>query len=414
MLANSEIHPTPLEVKPRPGAKPNSRKLLVSVILRNMNILLIANYLPDQQQSMRRFAAVLESSLVELGHSVRVVRPKLVVGKAQQSGGGLGKWLGYLDKFVLFPRELRKSLPWADIVHICDHSNSLYIPLLKDRSHVVTCHDMLAIRSARGEISHQSTGWTGRIFQILIAHFLNQAQHVACVSHETQKDLLRICKGLENRTSVISNGLNYPYSPMPQEEASARLRHMNVPTQEPFMLHVGGNHWYKNRLGVLKIFSRIREEARDLKLITVGQEWSREMREFSGVNSLGECVIELPEISNEDLRALYSTAECLLFPSFREGFGWPLIEAQACACPVITSNRPPMNYIAGDAAIYIDPEDSEAAAATILKSFDTLGSRRGASLQNARRFESSSMVSKYLDLYERLAPTAPQATLSVV
>jgi len=374
-----------------------------------MNILLIANYLPDQQQSMQRFAAVLESSLIELGHAVRIARPKSTVGKAQQSGRGLEKWLGYLDKFVFFLPELRKSLGWADIVHICDHSNSLYVPFLKDRPHLVTCHDMLAIRSARGEISHQSAGWTGRIFQRLIAHFLNQARHVACVSDETQKDLLQICKRLENRTSVVSNGLNYPYSPMSHDEASFRLRHMNVPAQQPFMLHVGANHWYKNRLGVLKIFSRIRQEgARDLKLIMVGQEWSSDMCEFYRASSLGESVIELPEISNEDLRALYSTAECLLFPSFHEGFGWPLVEAQACACPVITSNRPPMTSVAGDAAIYIDPEDCESAAATILKSLDTLGGRREASLQNARRFKASTMASKYLESYAKLAPTARQ------
>ena len=380
-----------------------------------MNILLIANYLPDQQQSMQRFTAILESSLMELGHAVRIARPKSAVGKAQQSGRGLEKWLGYLDKFVFFLPELRQSLAWADIVHICDHSNSLYVPFLKDRPHLVTCHDMLAIRAARGEISQHKTGWTGKILQRLIAHFLSRAQHVACVSDETQRELSRICKRLENRTSVVNNGLNYPYSPMPDDEACARLRHMNVPTQEPFMLHVGGNHWYKNRLGVLKIFSRIRQEAaRDLKLIMVGQEWPRGMCEFSRANSLGESVIALLEISNEDLRALYSKAECLLFPSFHEGFGWPLVEAQACGCPVITSNRPPMNYIAGDAAIYIDPEDCESAAATITKSLDTLDGRREASLQNARRFKSSTMASKYLELYEKLAPTARQATCSVV
>ena len=380
-----------------------------------MNILLIANYMPDQQPSMQRFGAVLESSLIELGYAVRVVRPKSVVGKARQSGSGLGKWLGYLDKFVFFPPELRKSLAWADIVHICDHSNSLYVPFLKDHPHLVTCHDVFAIRTARGEISHYSPGWTGKIYQKLIAHFLNRARYVACVSDQTQKELVQICKGLENRTSVVNNGLNYPYSPMPREETFARLRRMNVPTQQPFMLHVGGNQWYKNRLGVLKIFSRLRQEATPVqRLVMVGKEWTIEMCEFSRDNSLGESVIELPEISNEDLRALYSTAECLLFPSFQEGFGWPVIEAQACGCPVITSDRPPMNYIAGDAAIYIDPEDCEAAAATILKSLDTLGGRREASLQNARRFKSSTMASKYVELYEKLAPTARQATCSVV
>ena len=51
----------------------------------------------------------------------------------------------------------------------------------------------------------------------------------------------------------------------------------------------------------------------------------------------------------------------MLFPSFQEGLGWPILEAQACGCPVATSGRSPMNEVGGDAAIYIDP-DSPASA----------------------------------------------------
>ena len=76
-------------------------------------------------------------------------------------------------------------------------------------------------------------------------------------------------------------------------------------------------------------------------------------------------VIEVVEPSDEDLRSLYSGAAALLFPSLYEGFGWPLIEAQSCGCPVITSNRSPMTEVAGSAALYIDPANESAAAALI-------------------------------------------------
>ena len=102
-----------------------------------------------------------------------------------------------------------------------------------------------------------------------------------------------------------------------------------------------------------------------------GAPWSEKMRNFVTANNLGGGVIEIVDPSNEDLRSLYSGAAALLFPSLYEGFGWPLIEAQSCGCPVITSNRPPMTEVAADAALYIDPANESEAAAFIAANLDS-------------------------------------------
>ena len=91
-----------------------------------MRIVLLANYEPDAQQSMLRFGAMLEAGLTARGHEVRVVRPRKVFGR--RASGGLAKWLGYLDKYVVFPRALRLHAADADVVHVVDHSNALYVP----------------------------------------------------------------------------------------------------------------------------------------------------------------------------------------------------------------------------------------------------------------------------------------------
>ena len=193
-----------------------------------MKVLLLGNYVNDGQESMQRFAAFMAQGLTQAGHEVRLLRPPSIVGQLRPSARRLGKWLGYVDKFGSFPLVLRSAIKRADLVHICDHSNSFYTKYLKSVPHLVTCHDLLAIRSALGEIPQNQTGWTGRQLQRLILEGLTAAQHVACVSEATRRDLLRIAGIPERRVSRVYNSLNYPYSPMEEHEAASRLRKLHM------------------------------------------------------------------------------------------------------------------------------------------------------------------------------------------
>src|SRR4051794_27714621 len=100
---------------------------------------------------MQRFAGLLRDGVKNSGHSVRLITPDAVIGRLKPSATGIGKWLGYVDRFALFRKTLRSEVVWADVTHICDHGNAVYVPWLSGRPHVVTCHDALAMRSALGE-----------------------------------------------------------------------------------------------------------------------------------------------------------------------------------------------------------------------------------------------------------------------
>lgn len=369
-----------------------------------MKALLISNYLPDEQESMQRFAAMMSRGIVEAGHEVRVCRPPSFLGRLCPPGSGTGKWLGYIDKFGAFPSILNEAIKWADVVHICDHSNAVYVDYLGSIPHVVTCHDLLAIRSALGEIPQNRTGWTGRQLQRLIRGGLSKAQHIVCVSDATRRDLLRLVDISECRVSRSYNALNYPYSRMEAREAECLLRRFPIDMNRPFLLHVGGNQWYKNRLGVLQMFFHVRQLAvgRKLQLVMAGKPWTTEMRLFVVEHGISDVTFELTGVANEDLRALYSTAAVMLFPSHQEGFGWPIVEAQACGCPVVTSKRSPMDEVGGTAAIYVDPDDPKSAAAVVERALDLAPGMREASMLNATRFSESSMIEDYLSLYDRV------------
>ena len=164
---------------------------------------------------------------------------------------------------------------------------------------------------------------------------------------------------------------------------------------------MGGNQWYKNRIGVLKIVLHLRkyERFRHVKLVMAGKPWTEAMRVFCRKYALGD-VIEFVSPSNEQMRALYSGALAFLFPSLEEGFGWPVLEAQACGCPVITSDRPPMTEIAGRGAILINPENAAAAAQIIDARIVEAESLRLAGWENLKRFAIDDVMKRYNDVYE--------------
>jgi glycosyltransferase involved in cell wall biosynthesis len=374
----------------------------------NLRILLIANFKPDRQESMARFCELVRCGMARNGDDIDVLRPEPVFTRLLPDAARAQKWLGYIDKFLLFPFVLRRAVKSYEMIHICDHSNSMYTRFLRGKPSVVTCHDLLAVRSALGEIPENPTGWSGRVLQRSILRGLQRAHFIVCVSEETKRDLLRLTRREAGLTSCVHNGLNYPYSPMRTVEAQERVRPLLADQSasgvtRPFFLHVGGNQWYKNRLGVLKIFACLRErrEFSRRRLVMVGKPFTAEMRSLVASRGLSGDVVELTSLPNEDLRALYSLAEGLLFPSLAEGFGWPIVEAQACGCPVFTTNRPPMNEIGGAAALYFDPGDPNGAAAAIGGGIGQRGRMAEQGLENAKRFGAEGMLRVYREIYAR-------------
>ena len=218
-------------------------------------VILVGNS-DEFQFSMKLFPEMLLRLLEERGVPALLIRPKTVLGKIAPWVGPLGKWLFYVDKFLLFPLHLKSVLRREGgegvIVHVCDHSNGMYLHALANVPNVITCHDMMPMRSALGEIPQNPTSRTGKIFQRLILRGLKTAQFVVCVSTATQREFLRLADFSEQKTRIVFNCLNYPYTPMPVSKAHGKVAAL-IGGSAPFLLHVGGDAWYKNRAGMLKM-----------------------------------------------------------------------------------------------------------------------------------------------------------------
>ena len=327
-----------------------------------MKMLLGGNYEADAQHSMGRFCAMLSRGLKEEGIETEVIKPAVALGRIFRN-----KWAGYFDKYVLFWFVLRRAVAarpgW--VVHILDQGNGIWAGWLGGHC-VVTGHDLLAIRAARGEFRNRRTGWTGRIFQRLILRGLRKGARIVCVSDATRRDAERLI----GPCVIIANGLEEKWQPMDLPNAG-------------HLLHVGGDTWYKNRPAVARVFEELRSKY-PVTLVTVGPR---------------------DHLTDEELRELYATAGLLLFPSLEEGFGWPIIEAQACGCPVVTTRRAPMTETGGDAAIYCEEGEWARGAAAVLE-MDELQRRElvAKGMENARRFSVKKMAQAYLEFYKQAWP----------
>ena len=370
-------------------------------------VLLIGNYSADQQQSMQRFNTMMLQGLNAAGIDAELIKPQPLLGKFRAAGRFIAKWLGYIDKYVFFPFHLcRKLAVRPEIVHVCDHSNAVYVKRCAGARVLVTCHDLLAVRGGLGEQTDSPASITGRILQRWILSGLRRANALVCVSRATARDVERLvdrATGLP-QISDVRLGLNYPYRKLEPEVARARLaRIAGVDLDLPFVLHVGSNARRKNREGVLRIFSRCREKWNG-QLIFAGDLLGPQFRSLASALGISDRVIQVENPADEILEALYNCALALLYPSRFEGFGWPVIEAQACGCPVVCSNAGPIPEAAGDAGLFHDVDDEAGFAADLLRL--TNRTEREAwsekSLRNAERFSTDQMIAQYIDIYRQL------------
>jgi len=368
-----------------------------------VDVLLVGNYSFDHQTSMRLFAQMLESGLRERGLQVALTIPPAVLFPKTNRNDGFWKWVGYLNKFVFFPPVLWWRARHANIVHICDHSNAIYVRSLARVPHIVTCHDVIAIRAALTTKGAWRVRWSGRILQRIIMSGLARARRIVCVSALTSEQLLELLPELAHRVEVIPNGLNFPFRQLPALQARLLLEEIGADDTQ-FFLHVGSGHVRKNRAQVVRIFARLLELdlALQQNLIFVGGAPNEDIRDLIVQLKLSGRVRMLSAVNDEQLCALYSVATGLIYPSILEGFGWPVIEAQACGCPVFCSDLRPMTDIAKDSAIFFNPSDVDAAALKILDALKDTKQLVEAGFANAEKFSCQAMVDAYLHAYECL------------
>jgi glycosyltransferase involved in cell wall biosynthesis len=292
----------------------------------------------------------------------------------------------------------RAALGGARIVHAPGGTSA---PVLRRGRVVMTLHDVAPSRHPEWLPSARSRWYWGH----WVPRTARLADAVLVPSLATRRDLIELIGVEARRIHVVPLACALDVEPPPEMREIAAVRHrLGLP--ERYLLYVGT---IDRRKDLPTLLAALREIDTAVALAVAGTV-IRGRTDFSGRVErlgLGSRVRLLGYVPAAELRALYRGASMLVYPSFYEGFGLPVLEAMASGTPVVTYRLTSLPEVAGDAAVLLDPPVSPAMlAAAITRVLEDPAVRVelvGRGLEQAKRFSWRTAARLTLDVYEALA-----------
>jgi glycosyltransferase involved in cell wall biosynthesis len=205
------------------------------------------------------------------------------------------------------------------------------------------------------------------------------------------------------KISLIYEAVDHDiFKPGDRQDARAHIAGYGI--MRPFVLFVSSLWRYKNCDGLLRAWRIARDELGGRQLVILGAErdeqYSAELHSLVADLGIADDVVFVGAVENAETARFYQAADLLVYPSFNETFGLPILEAMACACPVVTSNITSMPEIAGGAALLADPYDPCSIARSMVDAVGPVASQlRTEGLDRARQFNWGAIAEATLDAY---------------
>lgn len=205
---------------------------------------------------------------------------------------------------------------------------------------VTTIHDLVPLRFP--DISHPKIV---SVHKRRLEWVKKEVDRIIAVSEFTKKEIVEVMDIDPAKIVVIPEAADTIFRPASQSQIEQVIKKYNL--DKPYLLVVGSDP-RKNLPRIIEACKSLKTEI-DLDLVVIGRPWN---------NALGQKAKFLGYVERGDMPALYSGARTLVYTSIYEGFGLPILEAMSCDCPVVTSNLSSMPEVAGDAAFFVDPNNS--------------------------------------------------------
>ena len=317
-------------------------------------------------------------------------------------------------KGVFYPYWEQFSLPRAARKAGCDllHCTSNTAPLNTSIPLVVTLHDIIYMESSYLKIIKGSGTLYQKIGNIyrrmVVPRIIKTSKRIITVSHFEKKRIGQFFKITEDdRLTAVYNGVSEHFKPVLDKSELDRVK-TKYKLPDHFFFFLGNTDPKKNTRGTLIAFSDyLKITGSDKKLVMLDYdraELEKLLIEI-GDKALIDSIILTGYVINSDLPAIYCQCEVFLYPSLRESFGIPMLEAMACGVPVITSNTSSMPEIAGDAALIIDPFKPEEIMEAMIKLSNDLvlrGLLIEKGFKQSALFSWKSMAQNILEIYREI------------
>jgi glycosyltransferase involved in cell wall biosynthesis len=295
---------------------------------------LLSRFYPDNKYKL---FAPKQTNLYILPHSAEIITPKTLFYKYFNSYWRLRK----VDKLLKCNN--------IEIFHGLSHVLPLGIEKTGIPS-VLTIHDLIFLR-----FPEYYKKIDRKMYQSIYLSSCMRATKIIAISNQTKADLIHFF-GIEPcKIEVIYQSCNNHFYEKVIDEVKLSVQSkFNLPRK--FILSVGTIERRKNQLSLLKA---VVKEQLDTTVVILGRptEYINELYQFINKSGIQKQVIFLHNTTIEELQAIYQIAQVMVYPSFFEGFGLPVLESQASGCPVITSNISSLPEAGGEGALYINPTD---------------------------------------------------------
>ena len=265
---------------------------------------------------------------------------------------------------------------------------------------VVVVHD-LAFEKVPQYVQDQNV----RFLKKFVPRSLSKADHIVVTSEFTKADVVKTYGIPEDKIAVVYPGVDLEKF---RPSGSARINQIKEKygITKPYILYLGTLEPRKNVPSVIKAYAGLKNK-KDYQLVLAGKRSWQDRDIFEKVREfrIGDSVVFPGYISDEDRPDLLSAAEVFVYPSFFEGFGMPVIEAQACGTPVIASNATSLPEVGGNAAVYVDPDDADGLTRSLEELLSSPPRRDNLAkmgLANVRRFSWEDSARKIVDVFNRL------------
>ena len=267
-------------------------------------------------------------------------------------------WLARLWYKVRIPLPIETLMGAQDLFHATDFA----LPPTSRRTRtLLTVHDLSFERDPQS-----ATPGLRRYLSDIVPRSVSRANHILADSSATKEDLIELYNTAHEKITVLYSGVDPRFTPEKQRGEDERIRRRYKLGPQPFILALGTLHPRKNYSRLISAFAQIADVSQRFdgkpithNLVIVGKKGWLFDSIIADAARLGiRTRIIFPGFADdEDLPALYRSAELFVFPSLYEGFGLPPLEAMACGTPVVTSNVSSLPEVVGDAGLTVDPTD---------------------------------------------------------